>query len=97
MRDNEVTKMVERRAGGSDPDDIILILQTRNQLYIDMVIAALENEGIPVLLKSVTGYHWRGMLPFDQGFFDYRLYVRSQDDDRAGQIVEIIVPREEIR
>jgi len=97
MRSEPAENMVRRNAGDGDPDDIVLVLQTRNQVYIDMVIAALENEKIPALLKSVTGYHWRGMLPFDQGFFNYRLYVTAHDENRARQIVETIVPPEEIR
>ncbi len=88
--------MVMLKSRNGDPEDAVLILQTRNQVYADMVIAALENENIPALLKSVTGYHWRGMSPFQQGFFDYRLFVNPHDKERAGQIVRTIVPPEEI-
>jgi hypothetical protein len=49
------------------------------------------------LVKSVAGYHARGMLPFDQGFFDYRLYVSKEHAEKAREIVETIVPPEELR
>jgi len=96
MKNKELQISKSRSQRDNDPDDVALILQTRNQVYVDMVIAALDNEKIPALLKSVTGYHWRGMLPFEQGFFDYRLYSTKQDEERARQIVETIVPPEEI-
>ena len=74
-----------------------LILTTKSQIYLDMVREALEGEGIPSMVKSVTGYHARGMLPFGQGFFDYRLYVSKEDEERAREIVVTIVPPEELR
>lgn len=72
-----------------------LILTTSNQVHMEMVREALEGEEIPVLLKSVAGYHSRGMLPFGQGFFDYRLYVAREHEQRAREIVETIIPPEE--
>jgi hypothetical protein len=96
MSSNSKENMVRRKTDYSESEDVVLILQTRNQVYVNMVIPALENEKIPALLKSVTGYHLRGMLPFEQGFFDYRLYVTAANEERARQIVETIVPPEEI-
>ncbi len=81
----------------TDTGDLELILTTRSQIYLDMVREALESEGIPSMVKSVTGYHSRGMLPFDQSFFDYRLYISKEDEERAREIVETIVPPEELR
>jgi hypothetical protein len=78
-------------------DGLELILTTRSQIYLDMVRDALDGVGIPALVKSVTGYHARGMLPFEQGFFDYRLYVSKEEVDKARDIVETIVPPEELR
>jgi hypothetical protein len=80
----------------SDSEGIALILTTHNQILADMVKGALENENIPVLLKSVAGYHSRGMLPFQQGFFDYRLYVSKENEKRAMEMVETIMPPEEL-
>ncbi len=80
-----------------DTDNLELILVTKSQIYLEMVKEALEGEGIPSLIKSVAGYHARGMLPFDQGFFDYRLYVSKDHSEKAREIVETIVPPEELR
>jgi hypothetical protein len=96
MKMKSSEKMAEKKSTGEDPDDIVLVLRTRNQVYIDMVIAALDREGIPALLKSVAGYHGRGMLPFSQGFFDYLLYVTMANAEHAREIVQIIVPSEEM-
>jgi hypothetical protein len=79
------------------PDGLELILTTQNQIYLEMIKEALEGEGIPALVKSVAGYYTRGMLPFPQGFFDYRLFVSKEDEKRAREIVETIIPPEEIR
>jgi hypothetical protein len=79
------------------PADLELVLTTRSQIYLEMVKEAFESEGIPSLIKSVTGYHSRGMLPFKQGFFDYRLLVMKEDEARAREIVETIVPPEELK
>ncbi len=81
----------------TDTGDLQLILTTKSQIYLEMVREALEGEGIPSMVKSVTGYHSRGMLPFEQSFFDYRLYVSKEDEERAREIVETIVPPEELR
>jgi hypothetical protein len=89
----------EDKKRNTDPvmDGLVLILTTRNQIQMGMVKDALECEGIAVLLKSVMGYHSRGMLPFEQGFFDYRLLVSREYEARAREIVETIIPPEEIR
>jgi hypothetical protein len=87
-------EMAKRGARYLDPDDVVMVLKTRNQVYVDMVIGALEHEGIPALLKSASGYHARGMLPFEQGMFDYLLYVTKVSEARAREIVETIVPSE---
>jgi hypothetical protein len=97
MNSKSPENATKSQARADDPAEIILILRTRNQVYLDMVIAALENENIPALVKSVTGYHGRGMLPFEQGFFDYHLYVTGDNQPRAKEIVETIVPLEEIQ
>ena len=76
--------------------DVVLILKTKNQIYAEMVKEALENDNIHVLLKSATGHHLRGMLPFEQGMFDYSLFVVPEFEDKAKQVVETIVPKEEI-
>ena len=89
--------LVSMQGEKKDADGLELVLTTRNQIYLEMVKDALEGEGIPALVKSVTGYHTRGMLPFEQGFFDYRLYVSKEDVERAREIVETIIPPEEIR
>ncbi len=80
-----------------NPDGLALVLTTNDQILMGMVKEALEGEGIAVLLKSVAGYHSRGMLPFAQGFFDYRLYVSITDEVRAREIVETIIPPEELK
>jgi len=80
-----------------ETDNLVLVLTIHDQIIADMVREAIENEGIPVLLKSVAGYHSRGMLPFEQSFFDYRLYVSSNNRERALELVETIVPPEEIK
>jgi hypothetical protein len=77
-------------------EDIVLILETKDNILANMVKEALENQDIPVLLKSPTGYYLRGMLPIDQGFFNMRLYVQKIFQDKAVEIVETIVPPEEI-
>lgn len=79
----------------SDHDDLVLVLVSGNQIYVEMVKDALEEEGIPVVLKSPTGYHIRGMLPLSQEFFDYRLYVDKEHSERASEIVRMIVLPEE--
>ena len=76
-------------------DDLTLVLTTNNQIYLEMVIGALEVEKIAAVIKSVTGYHSRGMLPFKLGIFDYRLYVSKEHEERARELVETIVPSEE--
>jgi hypothetical protein len=87
--------MEERKNQNSD--DLILVLTTNNQIYLEMVKEALESEDIATLIKSVAGYHTRGMLPFQQGFFDYRLYVSKEHEERASEIVSTIIPPEELR
>lgn len=77
-------------------EDIVMILETRNDVLANMVKEALENQDIPVLLKSPTGYYLRGMLPIDQGFFNLRLYVQKEYHSRAVDIVKTIVPTEEL-
>lgn len=77
-------------------EDIVLILDTKDNILANMVKEALENQEIPVLLKSPTGYFLRGMLPFDQGFFNLRLYVQEKFRARAAEIVNTIIPPEEI-
>jgi hypothetical protein len=78
-------------------NDLVLILTIHDQIIAEMVKNALENESIPVIIKSVTGFHSRGMLPFEQSFFDYRLYISSVNEVRARELVETIVPSEEIK
>ncbi len=97
MTQSDFTSHIERVDNNDQPDDLVLVLTTGNQIYMDMVREALESESIPVLLKSVTGYHGRGMLPFGQSFFDYRLFVSRGHEKRAREIVETIVPPEELR
>jgi len=80
----------------SKTEDLVIILKTKNQIYAEMVKESLEGDGINVLLKSVMGHHLRGMLPMQQDFFDYSLYVRAAFADKAREVVEIIVPQEEI-
>lgn len=100
MRNNSVIDEKEQGKSGNTPvektrllrDDPVLVLTTNNQIYMEMVKDALEGEGIPVLIKSVTGYHGRGMLPFGQQFFDYRLFVSTEHEKRALEIVETIMP-----
>jgi len=77
-------------------EDIVLILETKNNVIMGLVKEALENQGIPVLLKSPTGYYLRGMLPIDQGFFNLRLYVQKEHEAEALEIVKTIVPPEEM-
>jgi hypothetical protein len=77
-------------------DDIVLILNTKNHFFMSLVKEALERLDIPVLLKSHTGYFLRGMLPIDQEFFNLRLYVKKEFESKAVEIVETIVPPEEI-
>ena len=79
-----------------DDDDIVLILESKNQVFAEMVMEALKAKDIPVLIKSATGYYLRGMLPIDQGFFNLKLYVQGRYKDEASEIVETIVPPEEI-
>lgn len=75
-----------------DNGDTILVFVSGNQIYIEMVKNALEEEGIPVLLKSPTGFHLRGMVPLQQEFFDFRLYVAKEHSGRASEIIRMIVP-----
>jgi hypothetical protein len=77
-------------------EDLMLILTCKSQVYSSMVMEALENEGIPALLKSPVGCNLRGMLPISMGFFDYRLYVNKIHGERASRMVETIVPVEEV-
>ena len=81
---------------GSGFEDLIMILETKNLIYVNMVKGALDNEGIPALLKSPMGHYLRGMMPIDQGFFNLKLYVRKKDEEKAAEIVRTIVPPEEI-
>lgn len=76
--------------------DVVLILVTKNHMYMNLVKEALENRNIPVLLKSPMGYYLRGMFPIDQGFFNLRLYVQKEYEAEANEIVRTIVPPEEI-
>jgi len=71
------------------------VLVTGNQIVAEMVREALENEGIPALLKSAAGVHLRGMLPIRQDFFDFRIYVENKYAEKASAIVKTIVPSEE--
>jgi hypothetical protein len=87
----------DNSAPESNHDDLALVLTTSDQILMEMVKGALEGEGIVVLLKSAAGYHSRGMLPFAQGFFDYRLLVSTADERRARDIVETIIPPEELK
>ena len=80
----------------SKADDLVIILKTKSLIYAEMVKNSLEDDGINVLLKSVMGHHLRGMLPLQQDFFDYSLYVRAEFGDKAKEVVKIIVPEEEI-
>ena len=83
-------------AKDSMKDDIVLILETKNHMFMNLVKEALENRDIPVLLKSPMGYYLRGMLPIDQGFFNLRLYVQQKHRAEAEEIVKTIVPPEEL-
>ena len=76
--------------------NLTLILETKNHILVNMVKEALENQNIPVLLKSATGYYLRGMLPIDLGFFNLRLYVQNKYAAEASDIVKTIVPPEEM-
>ncbi|UCC78375.1 MAG: DUF2007 domain-containing protein [Candidatus Zixiibacteriota bacterium] len=76
--------------------DVVLILETKNYMYMNLVKEALENRDIPVLLKSPMGYYLRGMFPIDQGFFNLRLYVQKEFESEANEIVQTIVPPEEM-
>jgi hypothetical protein len=97
MRYNLVIDGKEQGKSGNAPGDLTLVLTTNNQIYMEMVKDALEGEGIPALIKSVTGYHGRGMLPFGQQFFDYRLFVSKEHKERALEIVDTIVPPKELQ
>lgn len=97
MKDDLVIDEKEYGKPGSASGDLILVLTTNNQIYMEMVKDALEGEGIPALLKSVTGYHGRGMLPFGQQFFDYRLFVSREYEKRTQEIVETIMPPRELQ
>lgn len=77
-------------------DDIVLVLESKKHVFADMVLEALKERGIPVLLKSPTGYYLRGMFPMDQDFFNLRLYVHKDNETIASDIVKTIVPPEEI-
>jgi hypothetical protein len=89
--------LISLRGENNDSEELELVLVSRSQILIEMVREALEGEGIPAMIKSVTGYHARGMLPFQQGFFDYRLYVSKEDSLMAKEIVETIIPPEDLR
>jgi hypothetical protein len=89
--------LISLRGENKDSEELELVLVSRSQILIEMVREALEGEGIPAMIKSVTGYHARGMLPFQQGFFDYRLYVSKEDSLMAKEIVETIIPPEDLR
>ncbi len=78
-------------------DELILVLTTGNSIYANMVKAALDEENIVAILKSAAGYHLRGMLPFEQRFFDTSLYVQKQFKSRADDIIRTIVPPGEIQ
>ena len=97
MSNSLVTDDIKHEKSGANPVDLVLVLTTNNQIYMEMVKDALEGEGIPVLIKSVTGVHGRGMLPFGQSFFDYRLMVSKEHEKRAQEIVETIIPPEELQ
>lgn len=77
-------------------DNLVLVLTTKNHIFMDLVREALQNRDIPVLLKSPTGYYLRGMLPIDQEFFNLRLYVQREHQPEAEDIIRTIVPPEEI-
>jgi hypothetical protein len=83
-------------ASGKENNDLTVILKTKSQIYAEMVKEALEQEGITVILKSTMGHHLRGMLPFAQDFFNYSLYIQKEHADAAEEIVNTIVPDEEI-
>lgn len=93
-----VGSMIDKRDNSHDQqDELSLILTTKSQIYLEMVMDALDSEGIPTLVKSATGYHSRGMLPFNQSFFNYNLFVSKESEVKAREIVETIVPPEELR
>lgn len=81
---------------GKDNGELIIALETRNQLYAEMVRNALETEGIPSILKSPMGTYLRGMFPIRQSYFDYRLYVREDHIQRVRDLIEMIIPAEEL-
>ena len=77
-------------------DDLELVLETKDFIFMNLVKEALELKDIPVLIKSPAGYYLRGMIPFDQEFFNLRVYVRKEHKHVADDIVRTIVPPEEI-
>ena len=81
----------------STAERLELVFTTNNLIYLEMIKEALGADGIPAIVKSAAGYHARGMLPFAQGFFDYRLYVSKENLDHAMDIVNTIVPPEDLR
>jgi len=81
---------------GSKAEDLILVLVTKDQIYLNMVKDALDAIDIPSIIKSPMGHYLRGMLPIDQGFFNMRLYVQKKHEDKAAEIVSTIIPPEEI-
>ncbi|MEE9553247.1 MAG: DUF2007 domain-containing protein [candidate division Zixibacteria bacterium] len=87
--------MDNNSSGTKQGDDPVMIFSTNNQIVVEMVRNAMESEGIPSLLKSPTGSYLRGMLPISQFYFDFQLFVTSEDSQRASEIVETIVPAEE--
>ena len=89
-------KLERKIDSNKNASDLVMVLSTKNQIYAEMVKNALDTEGIPSLLKSPTGSYLRGMLPISQGFFDFRLYVQNTHYIRAGELVETIVPAEEL-
>lgn len=80
----------------SKAEDLILVLVTKDQIYLNMVKDALDGIDIPSLIKSPMGHYLRGMLPIDLGFFNMRLYVQKEHENKAAEIVSTIVPPEEI-
>lgn len=77
-------------------DNIVMVLESKNHVFADMVVEALKEKGIPALVKSPTGYYLRGMFPMDQDFFNLRIYVHKENETVASDIVRTIVPPEEI-
>ncbi len=69
----------------------VLIFETWDRPSVDTVTGLLEARGVTCVVRGTAERHGIGMGP--QGF--WRIYVRASDEERAQEILDEEIGREE--